>query len=142
MPFPSHADAAKPPSRLERQRALLYHMLTVTREQRRCLIESDLKGLEETNSSLAALLDTQQALYRSGPDAEEPVDPNLVDELRSLAQELRQESRTNYLLACRGAEFANLSISLLAGAEGPVPSSPEPEAAASAARSQPVDSPA
>ena len=115
---------ARRPAYLERQRVLLYHMLTVTREQRRCLIEGDLKGLEETNRLLGSLLETQQALHCEAPnpddDTADPAltaDPTLIEELHCLAHELRQESRTNYLLACRGAAFANLSVSLLVGAD-------------------------
>jgi hypothetical protein len=115
--------AARSSAYLERQRAILYHMLTVTREQRRCLIEGDLKGLEETNRLLGSLLDTQQALHREPHDSDDSADPSalsasLLEELHCLAHQLRQESRTNYLLACRGAAFANLSVSLLTGADG------------------------
>jgi len=142
MSLPPDGDGANPSPYLERQRAILYHMLTVTREQRRCLIQGDLKGLEETNRLLGSLLDSQQELHRQVPDSKETVDPNLIDELRSLAQELRQESRTNYLLACRGAQFANLSVSLLTGADDIASTSRDQDAAASASRPHLVDRPA
>ena len=108
-------------SPLERQRALLYHMLTVTREQRRHLIDGDMEQLEETNRLLGSLIESQQALHGElrEVDQQAEADPELLEELRSLAQQLQQESRTNYLLACRGAQFANLSISLLTGAQEP-----------------------
>lgn len=142
MSLPSDGGTAKPAPYLERQRALLYHMLTATREQRRCLIQGDLKGLEETNRLLGSLLESQQTLHGQAPNTTEGSDPGLIDELRSLAQELRQESRTNYLLACRGAQFADLSISLLAGADGTGRASNDLEAAALPSRSHLVDHPA
>jgi len=140
---PSPDGGARHPAYLERQRVLLYHMLTVTREQRRCLIEGDLKGLEETNRLLGSLLDTQQALHREAPD-DDASDPSLLEELHCLAHELRQESRTNYLLACRGAAFANLSISLLVGADRQSGSGKSDAAADAASSSKPhlMDQPA
>lgn len=105
-------------SHLERQRAILYHMLRVTREQRRCLVEGDLEGIGETNRLLASLLDSQDALRRDSAGMHGDADPHLIAELRSLAQDLRDESKANYLLACRGAQFADLSISLLTGTPG------------------------
>jgi len=101
------------PSYLERQRALLENMLQVTRQQRRCLIEGDLRGVEQSNRLLGALLESQQALNAEGPDPREPADHSLLSDLRELAQQLQRESRTNYLLACRGAEFTRFSLSLL-----------------------------
>ncbi len=100
-------------SYLDQQRALLENMLQVTREQRRCLIEGDLKGVEQSNRLLGALLDSQQALHREGPPPQEPADHKLINYIRGLAQQLQRESRTNYLLACRGAEFTRFSLSLL-----------------------------
>jgi hypothetical protein len=88
-------------------------MLQVTREQRRGLIEGDLKGVEQSNRLLGALLDSQQALHREGPPPHESADHKTIAYLRELAQQLQRESRTNYLLACRGAEFTRFSLSLL-----------------------------
>lgn len=99
---------------LERQRALLENMLRVTREQRRCLIDGDLKGLEQTNRLLGSLLESQEDLHGTGPLPEEAADHTLLSELRALAFQLHRESRTNYLLACRGAEFTRFSLSVLA----------------------------
>jgi hypothetical protein len=102
----------KPPY-LQRQRALLENLLQVTREQRRCMIDGDLKGLEETNKLLGSLLESQENLHAGGPMPEEGADARLLAELRRLAQQLRRESHTNYLLACRGAEFTRFSLSVL-----------------------------
>ncbi len=129
------------PSHLERQRAILYHMLRVTREQRRCLVEGDLKGIGDTNRLLGSLLDRQDALRRDSAGMHGDADPSLAAEVRSLAQELRDESKANYLLACRGAEFANLSISLLTGAHGAA-GSDDPHAASPQTPSHVMDRPA
>jgi hypothetical protein len=102
---------------LERQRALLYNMLRVTREQRRCLIDGDLKGIEEANHLLGTLLSCQEKLHHEGPAATEPADHLILEEIRQLAADLQRESRANYLLACRGAQLTNFSLSLLTGAD-------------------------
>jgi len=99
---------------LERQRAMLENMLRVTMQQRRCLIEGDLRGMERTNRLLGALLESQAELREAGTRlvfADEAIE--MVAELRRLAEELQKESRTNYLLACRGAEFARFSLAML-----------------------------
>ena len=116
---PTLAPAAA--SQLERQRALLYHSLNFSLEQRRHLIDGDMEQLEETNRLLGSLIESQQALHGELRDSDQQAetDPELLEELHSLAQQLQQESRTNYLLACRGAQFANFSISLLTGARDP-----------------------
>ena len=144
---------------LERQRGLLEQMLKATRDQRRCLVEGDMKGLEETNRVLGLLLERHADLQRQRseqtgdphqpasdlawaalradrrlPDATPGWQPGLgLQELRLLARELQKESRTNYLLACRGAQFANFSISLLSPAKdagaAEHPANPSEEAA-------------
>ncbi|HUU55677.1 MAG TPA: hypothetical protein VMY87_12225 [Armatimonadota bacterium] len=96
-----------------RQRALLENMLRVTQEQRRYLIEGDMKRVEQMNSLLGALLESQKALNEEPLEPGEGADEGTAAELRRLAEELRQESRRNYLLACRGAEFAGFSLCLL-----------------------------
>jgi len=99
-----------------RQRALLLNMIRLTHEQRRYLVQGDLKRVEQTNRLLGALLEAQNALNEDATEAG-GVSEEEVAELRRLAQELQQESRTNYLLACRGAEFARFSLSLLTEAD-------------------------
>jgi len=99
-------------SYLPRQRALLYRMLHVTREQRRCLIEGDVKGLSQTNRLLRELLESHVELHRRFPDWEGCPDGAVLAELRELARLLQEESRTNYFLACRGAQFAEFSLAM------------------------------
>lgn len=117
--------AAGPANRgyIDRQHVLLDDMLRVTLEQRRCLIKGDVKGLDTTNRRLGKLLERQADLHREHPSLEEMPRPEVFEELRRLTQQLREESRTNYLLACRGAQFADLSLSLLqsAASEGDPP---------------------
>jgi hypothetical protein len=87
---------------LERQRAMLENMLR------------DLRGMERTNRLLGALLESQAELREAGTQlvfADDALE--MVAELRRLAEELQKESRTNYLLACRGAEFARFSLAML-----------------------------
>lgn len=126
---------------LERQRALLENMLRVTKEQRRCLIDGDLKGLEQTNQLLGSLLESQEELHKTGPLPEEPADHTLLSELRALAFQLHRESQTNYLLACRGAEFTRFSLSILSQPGDPA-ASLEGEGAPGAGVSGLVDRPA
>ena len=99
-----------------RQRGLLLNMIRLTHEQRRYLVSGDLKRVEQTNRMLGALLESQSALNddASGTDG---VSEEQAAELRRLADELQTESRRNYVLACRGAEFARMSISLLTQAD-------------------------
>lgn len=99
-----------------RQRALLLNMIRVTHEQRRYLVQGDLKRVEQTNRLLGALLEAQSALNEEATEAEGASEED-VAELRRLAAELQMESRRNYLLACRGAEFARFSLSLLTEAD-------------------------
>ena len=115
---PEHLEAAG--GYLDRQRALLDDMLRVTLEQRRCLVKGDVKGLDTTNRRLGALLQRQADLHEQYPPPEGIPAPEVLEELRRLTQQLREESRTNYLLACRGAQFAHFSLSLLqtAASEG------------------------
>jgi len=98
---------------LERQQAMLENMLRVTMQQRRCLIEGDLRGMERTNRLLGALLESQAELREARPELGGEASVERVAELRRLAEELQRESRTNYLLACRGAEFARFSLAML-----------------------------
>jgi len=133
-------DRASGSGYLQRQRLLLDEMLRVTLEQRRHLIEGNLEGLNASNQLLARLLDRQADLRRQlptlaggpQPSALAPgreLHPRLLGrggtarersalaELRRLAEELRAASRTNYLLACRGAQFADFSLSLIERAQ-------------------------
>jgi len=98
---------------LDRQRALFEEMLRLTLEQRRYLIDGDLKGLEESNRLLGLLLERQAQLHREFTDYEGCADARRLAKLRQLADELKAESRTNYLLACRGAQFLEFSASAL-----------------------------
>ena len=103
-------------SHLERQRALLLNMIRLTHEQRRYLVQGDLKRVEQTNRLLGALLESQNALNEDATEWGEASEEEEAD-LRRLAEELQTESRRNYLLACRGAEFARFSLSLLTEAD-------------------------
>jgi len=100
------------------QRDLLEEMLRVTREQRRCLISGDLRGLDRANRDLADLLERQEScrdqVMRLGQMP--ACAPAEIDDVRQLARRLRNETRANYLLASRGAQFARHSLSLIAGA--------------------------
>jgi len=127
---------------LERQRALLYNMLQVTREQRRCLIDGDLKGIEEANRLLGSLLDCQEDLRSEAAELERPADHLLLEDLRRLAQELQRESRTNYVLACRGSQFTNFSLALLTGAADGEASASDGEAPGAPAQANVMDRPA
>jgi hypothetical protein len=88
-------------------------MLALTREQRRYLIEGDVRGLEETNGLLGALLASSEALRERLPEPTGPADHRTLADLRELAVELQRESRVNYVLACRGAEFAQHTLALI-----------------------------
>jgi len=103
-------------SHLERQRALLLNMIRLTHEQRRYLVQGDLKRVEQTNRLLGALLESQNALNEDATEWGKASEEEAT-ELRRLAEELQTESRRNYLLACRGAEFARFSLSLLTEAD-------------------------
>jgi hypothetical protein len=92
---------------------LLQRMLQTMRYQRRCLIEGNLKGVESSNRLLGALVESQRELQAGGPSPEEAADHHALARVRQLADQLQRESRTNYLLACRGAELTRLSLSLL-----------------------------
>ncbi len=148
MPMRHRGGRGRRPPHLERQRALLQNMIQVTREQRRYLIEADLRRVEQTNRLLGALLESQKALHEESTlqedaaESEDSVDQEAAAELRELAQTLRQESRTNYLLACRGAEFARFSLSLLAEAGEDGEEGKQPEAEAVPRRPRLVDRPA
>ena len=97
---------------LSHQRGLLEHLLRVTREQRRHLVDGNLEGLAHSNRLLKALLDRQSALNQEyGGQAVEGTG-ELSDHVRKLAKQLREESQANYLLACRGAQFADFSTLL------------------------------
>jgi len=100
-----------------RQRALLLNMIRLTHEQRRYLVQGDLKRVEQTNRLLGALLEAQNALNEEATEWGEVSEEEAAD-LRRLAEELQTESRRNYLLACRGAEFARFSLSLLTESDG------------------------
>ena len=103
-------------SRLERQRALLLNMIRLTQEQRRYLVQGDLKRVEQTNRLLGALLESHNAPNDEATEVGTASEEEAA-ELRRLAEELQTESRRNYLLACRGAEFARFSLSLLTEAD-------------------------
>ncbi len=106
---------------LSRQHALLRQMLQVTHRQRRYLVEGDLKGLDETNRLLGHLLERQSALHSEYAHLEGSLDccAAELEQLRRLACRLQEESRTNYLLACRGVQFAQVAIAALGGEPGP-----------------------
>jgi len=142
MAVQSGGGGPKKSAYLERQCALLYNMLQATREQRRCLIAGDLKGLEETNRLLGSLLECQEALHGESHDPKEPTSHHLLQELRDLARELRRESRANYLLASRGAQLTDFSISLLREAVETSSGSPDAETASSPSQPRLMDRPA
>jgi hypothetical protein len=99
-----------------RQRALLLNMIRLTHEQRRYLVQGDLKRVEQTNRLLGALLESQNSLNEDATEWGKASEEEAA-EMRRLAEELQTESRRNYLLACRGAEFARFSLSLLTEAD-------------------------
>ena len=103
-------------SQMERQRAVLLNMIRLTHEQRRYLVQGDLKRVEQTNRVLGALLESQKGLNDEAAEAGGMSEEDAA-QLTRLAEELQRESRRNYLLACRGAEFARFSLSLLAEAD-------------------------
>ena len=114
-----------------RQRALLQELLRVTRQQRRWLIEGEIAELEHVNQLLGDLLARQSELHETFAELQDddseltPEELQVLDELRLLATELKRESRTNYLLASRGAQFAGFALALLAGGNGGTSGSPE-----------------
>ena len=86
-------------------------------EQRGHLITGDLVQLQRTNRLLNRLLDQQDDLRREFDGCCETFQPDELAEVHRLAAELREASRTNYLLACRGAQYAEFSLSLVAAAD-------------------------
>ena len=116
---------------LARQRGLLQELLRITRQQRRWLIEGEIAELEHVNQLLGDLLARQSELHEVFADLQNdateltPEELEVLDELRALAIELKRESRTNYLLASRGAQFAGFALALLAGGNGGAAGSPE-----------------
>jgi|GEM_PF-3411061 len=93
-------------SYLERQRTLLEKMLAATLEQRRSLIEGDVRGLERTSATLQSLIASQEQLRGEGPEPCEEASHRVIWDLRRLAEELQRETRANYVLVCRGTAFA------------------------------------
>jgi phosphatidylserine/phosphatidylglycerophosphate/cardiolipin synthase-like enzyme len=112
MAAPPREQQASRPSYLARQRALLARLLQATREQRRHLVDGDIKGLAHSNRVLRDLLDRQTELQRQFRGRQDSGE-NGIEEMRQLARELQTESRANYLLACRGAQFTDFSLALL-----------------------------
>src|SRR5574340_101665 len=94
-----------PASFLDRQRRLFGRLLAAMQAQRAHLLSGDAARLEQANRAVHRLLERQQQLSKElealpfAPAQEE------LDELKRLAAKLRQESHTNYLLACRGLQF-------------------------------------
>jgi len=129
--MPLEAGKGRQSNYLWRQRALLQELLRVTRQQRRCLIEGEIAELEHVNQLLGDLLARQSELHETFTDLQDeateftPEELQVLDQLRVLAIELKQESRTNYLLASRGAQFAGFALALLAGGNGGASGSPE-----------------
>ena len=101
----------------DQQRSLLAQMLVLTRRQREHLIGGDIKRLNEVNRLLGELLERQRAMPQHPPAADTREQARALAELRRLAQQLREEGRANYLLACRGAQFADFSLALACGGE-------------------------
>ena len=65
-----------------RQRALLLNMIRVTHEQRRYLVQGDLKRVEQTNRLLGALLEAQNALNEEATEAEGASEEDVAELLR------------------------------------------------------------
>jgi hypothetical protein len=95
------------------QRALLDSLLATTREQRRHLISGDVRVLSEVNKRLQDLLERQADLRRKFPPSSEWLESPQLEEVRRLARQLQEESRTNYVLACRGLQFADFSLAVI-----------------------------
>ena len=114
----------------DQQRALLEQMLVLTRRQREHLIEGDIKRLAEVNRRLGELLERQKAIAPHPPAAGAPA----LAELRRLAQQLQEEGRANYFLACRGAQSAGFSLALACAGEDPNSYGPAPSPTAGRAR--------
>lgn len=120
---------------LSRQILLFEEMLRATREQQRYLMAANTQGLNESNRVLAELLERQERLRHefldrghgspSSWELEARAQPQLMAQVRRLAGELREASQTNYLLACRGVQFTDFSLSLLAGREAAGQDEPE-----------------
>ena len=85
------------------------------REQHNHLISGDVPQLQRVNRLLNRLLEQQEDLRRELGECAPPVDSAELNQIRLLASELRHLSRVNYLLACRGAQYADFSASLLDG---------------------------
>ena len=118
----------------DQQRSLLKQMLVLTRKQREHLIGGDIKRLAEVNRLLGELLERQRAISQHPPAADTPEEVRALAELRRLAQQLQEEGRANYLLACRGAQFAGFSLALSCGVEGANTYAPGPSRTADRAR--------
>lgn len=118
----------------DQQRSLLEQMLVLTRKQREHLIGGDIKRLAEVNRLLGELLERQRAISQHPPAADTPEEARALAELRRLAQQLQEEGRANYLLACRGAQFAGFSLALSCGVEGANTYAPGPSRTADRAR--------
>jgi hypothetical protein len=99
----------------DRQRHLFTRLLLAMRTQRAHLISGDAERLEQANRAVSRLLEKQQRLSREASGLAVAPDAETLAELRRLAAELRQESHTNYLLACRGLQFADFRVSLATG---------------------------
>lgn len=102
---------------ISRQRVLLERLFEVIQEQRRYLIAGDIAGLGRTSHWLGELLGQQQALSERslGTVAHSKPQRQQIERLRQLTQQLQNEGRINYLLACRGAQFAEFMLSLACG---------------------------
>lgn len=118
----------------DQQRALLEQMLVLTRRQREHLIGGDIKRLAEVNRRLGELLERQRAIPPHPPAANTPAEARALTELRRLAQQLQEEGRANYFLACRGAQFAGFSLALACAGENPNSYGPAPSPTAGKAR--------
>jgi len=118
----------------DQQRSLLAQMLVLTRRQREHLIGGDIKRLNEVNRRLGELLERQRAMPQHPLAANTAEEGRALAELGRLAQQLREEGRANYFLACRGAQFADFSLALACGGEGADTYAPGPSRTASRAR--------
>lgn len=102
---------------LARQRALFECMLRAMHEQREHLINGDAVQLERANRLLNRLLEQQEHLRRELDGCCEAFEPAELAHVHRAAAELRHISRANYLLACRGAQYADFSLSLVVDAD-------------------------
>jgi hypothetical protein len=130
---PAQAPEGRSSTYLQRHRALLESILALTHQQRRCLIDGDVLGLEEANRLLGVLLDSSEVLRGDLPQPTGPADRAVLADLRELTSELQRESRVNYILACRGEEFAQHTLDLIqqaVGGDGPTAAGQTGESAA------------